>query len=136
LIGIAIGGAIGVLTALGAWLAHQCDKPSADPKSNNIGITDVLDLASLPGVLFEAAIHGYGVAPQSLLWADTHYPTLTSVLCNALGWAALVAVLLAWPGPVFAALIVLIGVWGLFNDAVILTRRRIGAGRSKAELHT
>ncbi|MGD1000558.1 MAG: hypothetical protein ABSA67_07655 [Candidatus Brocadiia bacterium] len=111
LIGLIIGAAFGILTALGSWLSHQSDSPPTLPGLNYI--IRGLDVSAFPGMTIATAIDRRGVEPDYVFSpGEVTSPILVLALCNALFWAALWALLLAWPGPVFALWLTLSGSWG------------------------
>ncbi len=111
LIGLIIGAAFGIMTLLGSWLAHQSDRPPALPGLSYI--IRGLDVSAFPGMTIMTAIDRRGVESDYVFSpGEVTSPVLVLVLFNALFWAALWAVLLAWPGPVFALWLLLSGSWG------------------------
>jgi len=110
LIGVIIGAAFGILTSLGSWASHQSDRPPTLP-----GLTYIirgLDVSAFPGVTIVTSIDRRGVEPDYVFSpGEVTSPVLVLALCNALFWAALWALLLAWPGPVFALWLALSGSW-------------------------
>ena len=110
LIGVVTGAAFGIVTSLGSWAAHLSENPPAIP-----GLTYIiraLDLGAFPGMTFITAIDRRGTAPDYVFSpGEVTSPLPLLALLNALFWAALWAVLLAWPGPVFALWLALSGSW-------------------------
>jgi len=110
LIGVLIGAAFGIVATLGSWAAHQTDRPPTLPGLNYI--IRGLDISAFPGVTILTAVDRHGVDPEYVFSpGEVIHPVLLLALCNALFWAALWALLLAWPGPVFALWLVLSGSW-------------------------
>ena len=101
LIGLVIGATFGLLTLLGSWAAHQTDRPPDLP-----GLTYIIravDLGAFPGMTIITATHRAGVDPDYVFSpGEVTSPVPLLAFCNILFWAALWAVLLAWPGPLFA----------------------------------
>ena len=128
LIGVAIGATFGLLTALGSWGAERIVAPQDSPTANCIA--GALYIVSFPGMITQLPVPN-GECTEVALPRNV----IVGALYNALFWAALVALLLAWPGPVFALWLTLISSWGLLEDTLILKRRWTRAGRSKRESH-
>lgn len=110
LIGVITGAAFGIVTSLGSWVAHQSDRPPALPGLPYI--IRALDISAFPGMTIVTAIERQGVESDYVFSpGEVTSPVLVLALGNALFWAVLWALLLAWPGPVFALWLALSGSW-------------------------
>jgi hypothetical protein len=101
LIGLTIGASFGLLASLGSWAAHQTDRPPALPGIAHI--IRALDVSAFPGMTLLTSTNRQGVAPDYVFSpGEVTSPLPLLALCNVLFWAVVWAILLAWPGPVFA----------------------------------
>jgi hypothetical protein len=101
LIGLLVGASFGLLTSLGSWAAHQAD--SLPPVPGLTYIVRALDIGAFPGMSIVTSAHREGVAPDYVFSpGEVTSPLPLLALCNILFWAVIWAILLAWPGPVFA----------------------------------
>jgi hypothetical protein len=101
LIGAAIGASFGLITSLGSWAAHRTDR--LPPLPGLTYIVGALDIGAFPGMTIITAMHRQGVpADYAFSPGEVTTPVSLLALCNILFWAPLWAVLLAWPGPLFA----------------------------------
>ena len=109
-IGLLLGAALGIVASVGSWAAHQTNNPPPVP-----GLTYVirgLDVCAFPGMTIVTAFERRGVDPDYVFSpGEVTSPVLILALVNALFWAAVWTVLLAWPGPVFAFWLWLSGSW-------------------------
>ena len=108
LVGVVMGASFGLVTALAGWACDQFGTSPATTEATEV-IAAAIGLGFLPGTGIVQAIQPLdGAEAEEGCSPGRH---MLMVLCNTLFWAALWALLLAWPGLFFTLGLALCRLW-------------------------